>query len=102
MPSTPRDSYGIKGTNGSRGGHGRKGAGRLGRGERGLGAQETNLVTGRPNLGEEDEGDFTTQGTLQRPDYAFSVEQLNDCNEGEGSFFGNAGHWRCPSCKIMG
>ena len=59
------------------------GAGRFGRGERergGLG-REANLVTGGPRPGEEDNGDFATPGHQLRPDYAFSVEQLDDCKE---------------------
>ena len=59
------------------------GAGRFGRGERergGLG-REANLVTGGPGPGEEDNGDFATPGHQLRPDYASSVEQLDDCKE---------------------
>lgn len=38
-------------------------------------------MTGRPSPGEEDKGDFATPGRSQRPDYAFSVEQVNDRKE---------------------
>ena len=38
-------------------------------------------MTGRPSPGEEDKGDFATPGHSQRPDYAFSVEQVNDRKE---------------------
>ena len=74
---------GSRGPKSSRGGHGRgsRSAGGLGRGGRECGGRETNLVTGRPSPGEEDKGDFATPGHSQRPDYAFSVEQVNDRKE---------------------
>ena len=68
---------GFKGKRNSRdaGGFGQGGCGR-----RGLG-QEADLVTGGPSPGEEDNGDFATPGRQLRPDYAFSVEQLDDRKE---------------------
>ena len=68
---------GFKGKRNSRdaGGFGQGGCGR-----RGLG-QEADLVTGGPGPGEEDNGDFATPGRQLRPDYAFSVEQLDDRKE---------------------
>ena len=76
-----RTHSGSRGPESSRGGRGRGGrsAGGLGRG--GRGGRETNLVTGRPSPGEEDKGDLATPGHSQRPDYAFSVEQVNDHKE---------------------
>ena len=78
-----RTHSGSRGPESSRGGRGRGGrsAGGLGRGGHGRGGRETNLVTGRPSPGEEDKGDFATPGRSQRPDYAFSVEQVNDRKE---------------------
>ncbi|PFX12923.1 Uncharacterized protein K02A2.6 [Stylophora pistillata] len=78
---------GFKGTRNSRGEHGRggRGAGGFGRGGRGRGrgglGQEANLVTRRPALREEDKKDFARPGRQSRPDYAFSVEQLDDHRE---------------------
>ena len=42
-------------------------------------------MTGRPSPGEEDKGDFAASGHSQRPDYAFSVEQVNDRKEQRGA-----------------
>ena len=72
---------GFKGKRNSRdaGGFGQGGCGR-----RGLG-KEADLVTGGPGPGEEDNGDFATPGRQLRPDYAFSVEQLDDRKEQRGA-----------------